>query len=283
MALSDAAFAIGAAHRVCQDYGLAGRLPSARGPDHGFALGADGCSSSPDTDFGARLLCRAAARALTGPDLDAVRAVETAARWARLMGLPAEAVDATLLAVVETPGGAEARVFGDGVIAARRRDGSGCDHWVIEVSGNAPAYPSYALEPDRMQAHLRKTEAARRVTHRSAEGACETVEGSAWTHSGAEAPRSPRPVCVTLERSQYDVVAVISDGVLSFERSAGAEAVPVPEVLAELMAFKTLTPGFAQRRVRRFVGRECPRRGWRHADDLVVAAVALEPPGGLEP
>src|SRR5437868_4207156 len=51
---SDCAFQIGAAHTVCQDYAVAhSGVPA-------YAILADGCSSSPDTDIGARLLVKAA-------------------------------------------------------------------------------------------------------------------------------------------------------------------------------------------------------------------------------
>ena len=56
---ADAYFAIGRTHDVCQDYALASDdVPKT------WALVSDGCSSSPASDIGARLLGRAAAHAL---------------------------------------------------------------------------------------------------------------------------------------------------------------------------------------------------------------------------
>ena len=56
MATADAHFSIGKTHRVCEDYARAGLLPDGRA----FAIVSDGCSSSPDTDFGSRLMTIAA-------------------------------------------------------------------------------------------------------------------------------------------------------------------------------------------------------------------------------
>ena len=54
---ADAFFSIGKTHMVCEDYARAGTQQNGLP----YALVCDGCSSSPDTDIGARLLGMAAA------------------------------------------------------------------------------------------------------------------------------------------------------------------------------------------------------------------------------
>ena len=50
---ADAYFEIGAAHTVCEDYAIAGSYE-----DLTYAILCDGCSSSQDTDVGARILAQ---------------------------------------------------------------------------------------------------------------------------------------------------------------------------------------------------------------------------------
>ncbi|MBM3457554.1 MAG: protein phosphatase 2C domain-containing protein, partial [Armatimonadetes bacterium] len=106
---ADAAFRMGCTHSVCQDYAVALRATAAGGP---AILLADGCSSSPDTDVGARLLARATARVLESVATLAPRTlpeaqrsgVERAHRAAADLGLPAGALDATLLVLAAGDG-----------------------------------------------------------------------------------------------------------------------------------------------------------------------------------
>lgn len=69
----DAFFTIGKTHTVCQDYAHAGFIP---GTDQAYAIVSDGCSGSPDTDFGSRFMVTAAIQVLAkygdGFDLSAI-------------------------------------------------------------------------------------------------------------------------------------------------------------------------------------------------------------------
>ena len=115
---ADCIYRIGAGHAVCQDYCVA------RGGDDPYVVIADGCSSSPDTDCGARLLVRSAAallpaRADLASDAEFGQAVvERALPHAEGLGLPAQALDATLLWLTLDGGEWTASVHGDGM---RRR------------------------------------------------------------------------------------------------------------------------------------------------------------------
>src|SRR5215208_7219869 len=96
---ANSVFNIGATHAVCQDYVIARSRAPHGGP---YVVMSDGCSSSPDTDVGARLLVKAIDQMLvrTAPrDVCKLHkeCARTALGWAELIGLPAQAVDATLL------------------------------------------------------------------------------------------------------------------------------------------------------------------------------------------
>src|ERR1043166_8156900 len=100
---ADATINIGSTHAICQDYAIA------RGR---YVVLSDGCSSSPDTDIGARLLVKALDQSLsTATNIEELHkeSARIALGWASMLGLPAQSVDATLLS---------AHVEGDDLIIA---------------------------------------------------------------------------------------------------------------------------------------------------------------------
>ena len=78
----------------------------------------------------------------------------------------------------------------------------------------------------------------------------------------------------TFPRDEYDVVAVMSDGVQSFRRKVGNvfESVPAFEVVAEMMAFKGLAGQFVVRRMKAFL-KQVAANGGHWDDDVSMAAI----------
>ena len=77
-------------------------------------------------------------------------------------------------------------------------------------------------------------------------------------------------------REHFDLVAVLSDGVHTFQQKnvlGQMENVPLNEVLAQLMQFKNVKGEFVTRRCKRFLGKFCEKNGWAHYDDFSMAAV----------
>ncbi len=275
---SDCAFRIGAAHAVCQDYAVA------RSGVPAYAILADGCSSSPDTDIGARLLVKAAQTVITtltrdfGQDPDAALShyytatLAKARALARRLPLERECLDATLLTVLADRSHWSAAVYGDGVVAARRKDGL-LEATAITYADHSPRYLNYRGDAERTLAFE-----ARRDTERTVErlliapdgtlcDACvrEDEGGGLYYEAGSV--------------KEYDWVAVLSDGVTSVTAQADAageaERMSLPAVLSALTAFKSTTGWFVQRRLRKFE-QEMDRRRRRHHDDLTLAVIALE-------
>jgi len=251
---ADAYFAIGRTHDVCQDYALASDdVPKT------WALVSDGCSSSPASDIGARLLGRAAAHALERGRLAPTQVIAKAARMVDALGMARSCLDATLAWVVRDEGITTATIIGDGVVAARRCDG-GIDAWVVTDRDGAPAYPSYLLDRERLGDYL--SQHGRRIVKRYRDGVLVDV--------GHEHLRAA-PYSLQLTLEAHPVVVVLSDGVTSFQKDG--EPVAVTEVLERLLAVKTSRGRFMARRCRRFLRREAPALGWRHDDDLAAAAI----------
>ena len=274
----DCAFRMGRAHLVCQDYAAvtAGEFPC-------VAL-ADGCSGSPDTDIGARLLVRTAQR--FAPDLPAPRHEEFCGRLetyhnqvvrvARRMGedlcLSDMALDATLLTLAVREGWWFASLFGDGAVAAKRRGQDVLEITVVSYPGGYPHYPNYLADAARRNTLLAQENSERMVEtfqipqNEEREPICKTYPADIHCHT------------VQGEMAEYEWVAILSDGIHSFtevrETETGRTNAPVPlaDVLRELMAFKTCGGQFAQRRMQKFQ-QQCAGRGWQHHDDVAMGVI----------
>lgn len=269
---TDSCFLTGKSHQVCQDYALSGTKK-----DVPYAIVADGCSSSPNTDIGARLVSHALTQKLPISDKlrhreitpDIIQVIETARNATSLLGLPIECLDSTLLhcefiwsklnsAPCDSPRMSEnceylsCMVIGDGIIAARLRSG-GIEAWRIECKNNSPEYLSYMLDDNR---HARFI---------SQFGVDKTVIRRAVDKSLHEMPKADFAYRIWFSDA-YDIVALMSDGIATFD------GMDWGEVVDNLMDFKNVTGSFVQRRMKRFV-KECQEKGIHHYDDVAMAAI----------
>ena len=275
---ADCAFALGKTHTICQDYAAA--MTASNGA--AWVVLADGCSSSADTDIGARLLAKSAERLLPSLSLDPERRDEWAAfpdraaraAWtcARRLGLPSPCLDATLMTIQAGAGAFLVTVCGDGVVALGRHDGA-IDVLTLSFAANYPQYASYGLDASRRRQWAAQPGNAKTVQRG-------TLRGAEWTLiETAESTDAVEIFAGTA--AEYRFAAILSDGVQSFARTEQTETsratfpVPAADVLAALLAFKGGQGQFVQRRMQAF-SKECARRGWHHADDLSLAAVWLD-------
>ena len=276
---ADIAFQIGSTHAVCQDYAVAGACAAhadeAGAPCRPYVILSDGCSSSPDTDVGARLLVKAAERLLResgGPHADGLAALHAeAARlalsWAELLGLRPQAVDATLLTAHLHGEELVIGCSGDGVVCLQTADGA-LDAYVVSYPEGYPVYPTYAHQPARLQALADAGRARKEVTRLRAASGGERLRTAHVRDGGALTE------VFSVGAAGYKFAALLSDGVQSFLHSGRAEAIPPESVLPELVSFKNTRGAFVGRRMKGFL-KDCQQNGWRHGDDLSLAALHL--------
>jgi hypothetical protein len=280
---ADSVFQIGAAHTVCQDYARArAGCADANATGQGaFVILCDGCTSSPDTDTGARLLAMAAEQLFTSSGAPSARetpglhleAARRALEWAEMLGLPPQAVDATLMTAHLDGGDLIVACTGDGVVCLGSRGGA-LDAFDISFPSGYPLYPSYAQQTGRLITLLDAGRAAKQVQHFRADSAGEPLR--LRDERGGESLTE----VFAVPAGDYLYAALFSDGVHSFyttrrtETGRPVEAIPFDEVLRELVSFKSTRGSFVGRRARRFL-KDCQARGWQHADDLAVAALHL--------
>lgn len=287
MTYADAGFLIGSTHTVCQDYAIAGTKNGTS-----YAVVSDGCSGSPNSDIGARILATNVARWINNPTsyygkpAGLYHHAHEASWFVGQLDLPTSCLDATLLIAVEEEHQFRVCAWGDGVIAARRRQTGLLQVTRVEFPSGYPAYPSYALSRDPLAAFQRH----------SGKG-CWDIEvedleiseggGSLCASRHTSSVLARRKTIPSVDRifpyEDFDMVAVLSDGASSFvqqiqtETSIVNEPVPLASILQRALGFKSAAPGFVQRRLLRFRV-ECQKLHQLHMDDFSVAALLRETP-----
>ena len=254
---SDAYFVAGTAHPVCQDYAFAGKLDGLP-----FGIVSDGCSSSPHTDIGSRLLTHAfvgeipSFRVVQNEAL-IIRVITRASGAAAQLSLPVECLDATLLCCSVMPEDPLVMAVGDGVVACKYEDGI-VVAWRIEYDKSAPEYPSYRLDPKRQARFNNEFGPLKKIFRWS------TSKGYTPTASTSEFLPQYRFNLL----NQPKVIAVMSDGVGTFDGMLWHD------VVVALMDFKNTKGQFVQRRMKRFL-KNCQKKGIAPYDDVSMAAIYL--------
>lgn len=260
---TDAFFRMGKTHAVCQDYAVAGESLSG---DLSYAIVADGCSSSPRTDFGARFLATAAEVSILKLDRkpSGYEVIANANSARQVLGLPEQCLDATLMVAIMCGYCLDLCVWGDGDIVIIREDGS--YEWIsLEYASGAPRYLSYTLNATRQADYKRKYGSTRTETVRTG------LDDKSFAFT------TEKPMCeTTYPTHTIKGVLLFSDGLQTFKHKGSNKPVPVKDVLAQVLAFKNLNGAFLQRRLGKFINKFCVKEGWHHDDDFSVAAI-MEP------
>jgi len=263
---TNAYFALGKSHTVCQDYAES-RLEGVD-PIQVMAAVSDGCSSSPDTDFGSRFMARAAM--VAGVHGTPTAIWNRAKASAQSLMLMPESLDATLLTARVLGDRLWLSAYGDGVIAVQFKDGSR-QTWSISFPGDAPAYMNYLYNERRLKAYLNQY-GVRVVDCRITDPKANPVS---WAEE-RQVTESEYSWATDMPMADIQSVTICSDGVRSFRRTTptgATESVPLQDVLDQIMAIKSSAGEFVVRRMRRFLYDFCPKNGWVHDDDVAVATI----------
>lgn len=228
----DSYYTIGHFHLFCQDYALHGWEPLPH------LIVADGCSSAPNSDLGARLLALSARQFLpvfAGAVSESERLaqhwtlgrriVRRAARQARHLGLDDEVLDTTLLVAWCDGATVFAHLYGDGCLALRRVDGA-VETIRVDYAENAPYYLSYLLDAERQDLYreaVAPAERAQKVRY------CSTV--------GERSRQQPfdTPTLFAFDLQEFPIVALATDGLDSLLSTDNGTRLALPSVAQALL------------------------------------------------
>ena len=277
---ADSYYEQGAGHIFNQDYAAHGTF-LADDRNYWYAVVSDGCSSSPDSDIGARFLAKsfpeAARIALTGETSVSLREnIEhiLVEKMGQGMGFPLRpsAYDATLVALVydEFRDVLHSFAWGDGKILYIHR----AEHNVlvdIDYESNAPFYLSY------------RQDVGREILYEETFG----MEYARVTKSFIESDRLEEYVegrmfkqkfihFTTPEARKYvKFASVFTDGVGTFHKKDNAsESIPLHNVYNQLTQYKNTHGEFVKRRMQK-VKQFATKEGWQHFDDIGVATISF--------
>lgn len=277
---SDCYTDIGKSHFVCQDYAWCRQVT---GPIFPFqaAIISDGCSSSPDTDIGARLLVRTAYSniLLYGSSFKlntiTMKSLENIVRGQFL--LSNHCLDATLLTAIENEkGDVLVRIYGDGLALGRRKTGE-IDYYLIEFSNNAPGYLSYLLDEKALDYFINNKINGERCGTRFI---CQNFNGrrtNSWEHLSST-NLDTMFYSIVFPKDFYDLVLISTDGIRSFQKKENTgELLDLSEqdVINQLLDIKGFTGQFFKRRCMKFFNNFCKDNQWQHTDDFGAAVIHL--------
>lgn len=264
-------FSTGQTHNVCQDYAAA-RLVKVETENSAPRLTlavSDGCSSSPDTDIGSRLLVQHGLNAARFGVVHGEDVIFSAWETNKRLQLQRSALDATLLIaqIDQDKNLISTKIWGDGVVWVKYKDGK--EQTIdIEFSNNTPAYLSYFLSPVLMKLLL-ESKCSRKVTDMinwvdPVINLDDTKHQYEWS----------REFCL----NDVESMMIFSDGIKSFRKKVNGayQNVPLVDVLREVTAIKNYNGEFMVRRMKRFLHEFCAKNCWIHEDDVAVAAMVNE-------
>ena len=277
---TDCAFYIGTTHDICQDYALAGK--------NSIAV-SDGCSGSPRSDIGSRVLSITAMNKMVELDslanFDEKECILLARPAIKILNIPNECLDATLLTATAYETGAMALCYGDGVIAIKIKN----SNLVIidcAYSDSYPFYMNYLYDQtgrysDWVQNH-NKRDVAQTVI--SPEG--EWIATVSTKHNveriesdlGIIRLSENRTAVEIVNKDEVEYVALMSDGVHSFYETITTgtskcnKSLSYINVVKELLSFKNFNTSFVQRRMNKF-RKNCAKKDWGNADDVSLAVL----------
>ena len=270
MIITDTFIEIGSQHKVCEDYILKLDSPQA-------VIICDGCSSSKDTDMGARIIANitkmkmqynpallkdllASARTYDEVQQYGLGIISDADGISTRLGLGETALDSTLIIAVKNPDRNSINVFfyGDGYLILKYKNDD-IEIMQIDYDNNAPFYLSYSLNIDRLGQYL-NIELQKTIT---------------WSGANAYSIKDPAELRLTKEipLGNIEAVMIASDGLGSF--ISKMDPIPLESIIRSFLIFPVKHGEFLKRTMTYHLNR-LKKEGINHYDDLSIGAFLVK-------
>ena len=266
----DCYFTIAKQHIICEDYAISEMAPTPH------LIVCDGCSSSRNSDIGARILATSAKKSL-GECIEENSSIKLpsygdfgyaimnrARHVTELLGLASTCLDATLLLAMSYHGNLYVYVYGDGYIVTVNREGE-LAYIKFSYEKNMPYYLMYWIDKTRRELYL--------MNNRDGKDVVTITE----YHDGQENISQmdcDSPLMFTFVMNEYRLLALTSDGASSFLSVEDNRKIPVKDILEQLVAYKTTKGDFVKRRTRRMI-KNYEKQGIYPTDDLSIATLLI--------
>jgi len=248
-------YSIGLTHQVCQDYVMGGEVPTP------FIVLSDGCSSSPNSEMGAKILTLTTQQILKNENqwpLDYAdfgrQLINCAFNVTKKLQLPDCVLDATLMLAFLQEDNIIVYVYGDGCLLFKDHDGH---VGTIEVvfTHNAPFYLSYWIDKERL---LEYTKAEPKPLL-----LIDSVNGQ------SEPKPFETPLIFSLPLKKYKFIGIASDGASHFVDIKKSVKVPLYDIATDLLAFPDTLGEFVKRHTINVLAQHV-KHGIHSFDDLSI-------------
>jgi len=276
MISADSYYSNGSLNKGCQDYALydGGFFPIP------YIIICDGCSSSMNTDVGARLLAHASKKVLRSlideePDeeistLDFERfVVDKIKRTIEALELSEGSMDSTILISFIRDGYINTFCFGDGQIFIKYKDGHS-ELVTISYKGNAPYYLSYQLNKDRLCQFISYSEKSEVPFKTRSEERIVIDPNGSVVITKDDTCYSKR-IMQSIQIKDTEFFLLMSDGSESFVKRNTGERVDSLDIIKEFSSFKNINGEFIKRRVKKAMETLASKNNIHNTDDVSVA------------
>lgn len=268
---TDSYYEIGSSHIYCQDYARTGKIKIGNS-DCSFIVVSDGCSSSKDSDLGARFWAQKfpeiAQHLAIHEDIDSPIEQIFLDNLKAISNSPLdESFDATIVGALydSQTDILYTAIVGDGKIIYHNPEFILVES--MNFASNAPYYPTYHLDPDRAKGYEASFGKEYGILSRKVYS-----ESSDAEFSNEYKLKGRISKFQNFSLSNYTGVSVTTDGLDTFYKKEDKSAISFDRILKEVTSFKMLQGKFVERRMLGFK-KFCRQNGIEHYDDIAVASM----------